>query len=69
MLNEHDNTLLLLKSMFNSGAGVNLNGVEGKDGENPSSNLLDALQTMVENLRKECYATFAPRDDFDKMKK
>ena len=25
--------------------------------------MLDALETMVENLRKECYAVFADKDD------
>lgn len=55
-----EGTILLLKSM---GATA---GSGGKDGE-PS--FIDALQILVENLRKECYAKFADREEFINFKK
>ena len=27
--------------------------------------MIDALETLIDNLRKECYATFTERTDFD----
>lgn len=50
---EHDSTLMLLKTMSGSGNG------EGGQA------MLDALEILVENLRKECYSKFADRDDFN----
>ena len=38
---------------------------EGDDGK---PGLIDALEIMIENLRKECYARFASSEDFDKLK-
>lgn len=54
-----NNTMLLLKSL-----GASNNG-EGNDGK---PDILDALETLIENLRKECYAKFAPRDDITGLK-
>lgn len=52
---EIDSSLHLMKSL--SGAGG------GKIDGDTSKGLLDALEVLVENLRKECYAKFADRDD------
>ena len=38
-------------------------------GEDGKPGLIDALEIMIENLRKECYARFANIDDVDKLKK
>lgn len=35
---------------------------EGKKG------MLDALEILIENLRKECYAKFADRDEHNQLK-
>lgn len=43
-----------------SGGGIN---------DENTQKLLDAFETMVENLRKECYAKFADRDDTNQMLK
>jgi hypothetical protein len=37
--------------------------------ENVGPGLIDALEIMVENLRKECYAMFTGIEDFNKLKK
>lgn len=37
----------------------NLGGSEGKGG------IIDALETLVENLRKECYSKFANREHLE----
>lgn len=29
----------------------------------------DALETLIENLRKECYSKFADREEFNDLKK
>jgi len=29
---------------------------------------LDALEILIENLRKECYAKFANKDEFDSLR-
>lgn len=55
-----NNTMLLLKSL-----GASNNGGEGNDGK---PDILDALETLIENLRKECYAKFAPRDEISGLK-
>jgi hypothetical protein len=41
-----------MKGFLNAGSGNS----EGKAG------FMDALETLVENLKKECYAKFASRD-------
>ena len=46
---------MLLKSLQGSG--------EGGDGEG-NRGALDALEILVENLRKECYAMFAGKEEF-----
>ena len=48
-----DSSLLLVKSLGGAGSG-NMDESTGKG-------LLDALEILVENLRKECYAKFADR--------
>jgi predicted ATPase len=48
-----------MKGFLNAGSG---NG-EGKAG------FMDALETLVENLKKECYAKFASRDTQDNVLK
>ena len=53
-VSELDSSVLLLKSLSGGGSGV--------DGDS-SKGLLDALEVMVDNLRKECYAKFADRDE------
>jgi len=53
-----ENTMVLLKAM----GGSNGEGGSGAD-------MLDALHIMVENLRKECYASFGSRSDSDLMKR
>lgn len=35
------------------------------DGGGSSEAVLNALETMIENLRKECYAKFANREALD----
>lgn len=56
-LSEAERTILLIKSMKGTGSGE-----EG--GDNLGS--LDALEILIENLRKECYAKFAEREDLKK---
>ena len=51
-LNEHESSIQLLKSL----SGVKKEGGNGEDG------MLDALETLIENLRKECYSKFGDRD-------
>lgn len=60
-LSQSENNILLLKGLNN--VGGNDEDEEGKKG------LLDALQIMVENLRKECYANFGSRYDTDYLKR
>jgi hypothetical protein len=38
-----------------------MNAGNGKDGEGKAG-FMDALETLVENLKKECYAMFGARD-------
>lgn len=52
---------MLIKSM---GGGL---GSDDTDGVRQG--MLDALEILVENLRKECYAKFADRDDYNQTKK
>jgi hypothetical protein len=42
-------------------------GNDGGDGDNKG--VIDAIEIMIENLRKECYAKFAEREDAEDMKK
>ena len=58
-ITEAENTILLLKSL----GGSSGSGSDGKPG------FLDALETLVDNLRRECYDKFAERDDFNNFKK
>ena len=51
--------ILLLKSL----GGANTPGADGRPG------FLDALEILVENLRKECYSKFAYKDDINGFKK
>jgi hypothetical protein len=47
-----------------------LSGGDGDNsGENSIGKIIDALETLVENLRKECYAKFADRDQHNNLKK
>jgi hypothetical protein len=39
----------------------------GQDGDG-NAGMIDALEIMIENLRKECYAKFANRDLQEKLK-
>ena len=57
---EAENSIILLKSLGAS---------SGSGGASDNSGLLDALAIMVENLRKECYAKFAEKDDLSKFRK
>ena len=59
-INEAENTILLVKSM---GAGSSSNDSTGKPG------FMDALETLIDNLRKECYAKFTDREDSNKLRK
>jgi len=59
-LAEHDSTLMLLKSL----SGGSSDGSEGA-----KQGMLDALEILVENLRKECYSKFAERDELNQQKK
>ena len=38
-------------------------------GGGDNKGVIDAIEVMIENLRKECYAKFAEREDADDMKK
>lgn len=58
-LGDAERTMLLLKSM---GSTVGGDGSDGKPG------YLDALEILIENLRKECYAKFAEKDDLNKFR-
>jgi len=40
-----------------------------KSNDDGSPGFMDALETLVENLRKECYAKFANRDHVEEMDK
>jgi hypothetical protein len=60
-ISEAESTILLLKSLGGSSSSDNDNG--GKPG------FLDALEILIENLRKECYSKFAEKDDLSKFKK
>jgi len=57
-LSELESSVLLLKSLSNTGSSE-----DGKPG------FLDSLETLVENLRKECYMKFADRDLFSDLGK
>jgi hypothetical protein len=52
---EHDSTIQLLKSL---GAGSSGDG----------NGIIDQLEILIENLRKECYGKFADRSDLDSLK-
>ena len=42
-----------------------LQGSQGPDGDSEGKKgVLDALEILVENLRKECYAMFAGKEEF-----
>ena len=56
---ELDSSVLMLKSLLNNNSG--------DGGERPG--FLDALETLVENLRKECYSKFALRETGDDLLK
>ena len=58
-ITDAENAILILKSLGNSG---NSSGNDGKPG------FMDALEILIENLRKECYAKFAEKDDFNVFK-
>ena len=51
-LQDQDSQMKLLKS---------LSGGSGSEGD--GKGVIDALEIMIENLRKECYAHFAERGD------
>ena len=55
---EAESTILLLKSM-----GSGSSGEDGKPG------FLDALESLVDKLRKECESKYAGKDDLIKFKK
>jgi hypothetical protein len=52
---ELERTVILLKSMSGGGGG----------GENNTSGLIEALEQMIDNLRKEVYAKFKLRESDD----
>ena len=54
-ITEAENSILLLKSL--SGGHGSGEGNDGKPG------IIDALETLVENLRKECDAKFGDREE------
>ena len=56
-LNEHQSSISLLKGL---GAETNANGKPG---------FIDALEEMIDNLRKEIYGKFADKDSFEDLKK
>jgi hypothetical protein len=58
-LAEAESSILLLKSLGSSGAS----GDDGKPG------FLDALESLVDKLRKECEGKYALKDDMIKFKK
>lgn len=41
--------------------------MNNEDSQNGKPGFLDALETLVENLRKECYAKFADRDTLNDL--
>jgi hypothetical protein len=62
-----ENAVILLKSM--SGAPSNSGSGTGSGANGNNGNFFDALETLIENLRKECYAKFGDRDEFNHFKK
>lgn len=58
-LAEAESTILLLKSLGSTAS----NGEDGKPG------FLDALESLVDKLRKECESKYALKDDMLKFKK
>lgn len=54
---DYDGKLNILKSMAGSGGGG--------DSEENNKGVIDAIEIMIENLRKECYAKFGKIDDVD----
>ena len=61
-IKENENNIMLLKSLSNSGGDGSAGDGESKKG------VLDALEILVENLRKECYAMFAGKEEFNDLK-
>jgi len=62
-VNEALNSVSLLKTLSFATSS-------GGDGDNSGSNMkgiIDALETLVDNLRKECYAKFGDRDEMNGM--
>jgi chromosome segregation ATPase len=57
---EHNSSIQLLKTL-----GATRSGSNGDNG----SSMIDALETLIENLRKECYAKFGDRQEQDSMKR
>ena len=53
--------------MQNAGSGGDGSGGDGEN-EGAKRGVLDALEVLVENLRKECYAMFSPKTEFDNLK-
>lgn len=43
--------------------------IGNNQGEDAKQGFFDALETLIENLRKECYAKFVFRDDFASFRK
>lgn len=58
---ELDSSLQLMKTLGGVGGG--------KMDDGTGKGLLDALEILVDNLRKECYAKFADKDDQNEMQK
>ena len=65
---ESENNIILLKSLSGGGGNKNSTNLELNGGES-TSGLMDAFGMMIENLRKEMYAKFAERDDYNRLKK
>ena len=56
-IGELESQMQLMKSMMGNGGGGSGDG------------MLDALETLVNNLRKECHSKFASRDSHDSLEK
>ena len=56
-LNEHSSSIALLKSL---GAEENQNGKPG---------FIEALEEMIDGLRKEIFGKFVEKDDFNNLSK
>ena len=59
-MSEAESTILLLKSL---GGGNSSGDVDGKPG------FLEALENLVDKLRKECESKYGTKDDMIKFKK